>query len=482
MKNAEKIVRKNKVAQDYIDKISDNEEYFSNINEINKNLFMFKKDVEKTWLTHKTKQALQDFLVTENIFEWVSDQIFKQNFSAIALMSFDGKEKINKAKKIINNSQKTEQEVREELGLVIIDNKIKEEKPQKNTTEVITTNIEILKTDEKFIYNQAIKYGVTDKKQIAYILATVKWESWFKNIKERWWENKSYGKKWYYGRGFVQLTHKWNYRKFNKIIKNSWINFKDNKWNIMQDIDIVNNPDSILSSNELAAFILIHGMQKGLFRWKWNTRYSLDHFINSDKTDFYNARSIINGMSSAPSKYQSYAKGYLANLEKNQNLEKNRISETLIVWDSHVWWLQMGNYPWDTKHFNWYDTSQLYKEISNWGVDLDWKKSVVLYTGSNDITKNTVWKMGNNLKKIYEELQKKWVNLILCTLPENSTKGKDIAKVNGIITEFAKSKWLQIIDTNSHVSIAQNEYATDGIHFNSAWYQKISQEIESHFA
>ena len=45
-------------------------------------------------------------------------------------------------------------------------------------------NKEKQQVSEQYIYKQAKLYWVTDNRQIAYILATVKWECWFKNIKE----------------------------------------------------------------------------------------------------------------------------------------------------------------------------------------------------------------------------------------------------------------------------------------------------------
>lgn len=74
-------------------------------------------------------------------------------------------------------------------------------------------NKEKHQVSEQYIYKQAKLYWVTDNRHIAYILAIVKWECWFKNIKEIWWENRSYWRvdpstwKAYYGRWFLQLTH-----------------------------------------------------------------------------------------------------------------------------------------------------------------------------------------------------------------------------------------------------------------------------------
>jgi hypothetical protein len=50
-----------------------------------------------------------------------------------------------------------------------------------------------------------LSWGI-NKFQIAYILATAEWESRFSPIEEIGGKNKSYAP--YYGRGYVQLTHK----------------------------------------------------------------------------------------------------------------------------------------------------------------------------------------------------------------------------------------------------------------------------------
>ena len=81
----------------------------------------------------------------------------------------------------------------------------------------------------------------------------------------------------YYGRGFVQITWRVNYRKFGKHL----------------GIDLENNPDLALEP-ENALHILIDGMNKGMFTGK-----KLSDYINSKKCDFFNARRIINGIDCA---------------------------------------------------------------------------------------------------------------------------------------------------------------------------------------
>ena len=170
---------------------------------------------------------------------------------------------------------------------------------------------------EQWVYDKAVEYWITDNSQIAYVLSTIKGESAFKNQKEIGWENREYWKvdsstwKAYYGRWFIQITHKGNYEKYTQIIRESWKDFKDNAGNTLKwsEIDLVNNPDIILQSNDLAIFIAMDWMKN----W-WPNRQEtkrLDHYINGDKTDFYNARIIINWMSSNPWMYADNAQKYL---------------------------------------------------------------------------------------------------------------------------------------------------------------------------
>lgn len=177
------------------------------------------------------------------------------------------------------------------------------------------------KVSEQWIYDKAVEFWITDNRQIAYVLSTVKWECNYKNQSEIWkWIWKQY---WvvdqttgqaYYGRWFVQLTWKSSYEKFTQIIRDSWKEFKDNNGDVIKwsDVDLVNNPDLILQNNELAAFILMYWMKNWDFTWK-----KLDDFINDTKTDFYNARSIINWMTSKPQDYADNAQAYLSKLDKS---------------------------------------------------------------------------------------------------------------------------------------------------------------------
>ena len=171
---------------------------------------------------------------------------------------------------------------------------------------------------EPWVYDKAVEYWITDNRQIAYVLSTIKWESWFKNQKEIWWEDREYWRvdsvtwKAYYGRWFIQLTLKDNYENYTQIIRNYWKDFKANDGNIIKwsEIDLVNNPDIILKSNELAIFIAIHWMKNWTFTWE-----KLDDYINNKETDFVGARAIVNGSDKADS-FARNAQLYLDDLNR----------------------------------------------------------------------------------------------------------------------------------------------------------------------
>ncbi|SFD05273.1 hypothetical protein [Pragia fontium] len=78
----------------------------------------------------------------------------------------------------------------------------------------------------------------------------------------------------YRGRGLVQLTWKINYKKFMRLT----------------GIDIVTNPDLCLEINT-AVSIMMKGMRDGSFR----EDHTLERYLGEGKSDYFNARLIING-------------------------------------------------------------------------------------------------------------------------------------------------------------------------------------------
>lgn len=122
------------------------------------------------------------------------------------------------------------------------------------------------------------------KTQWAYIIATAYWETnrTFEAVKEAYWLSEEWRRNNlryypYYGRGIVQTTWKYNYQRYSDILK----------------IDLVNNPDKALDP-DISLFILTHGFKYGVF-----TGRKLEDYVNSNKTDFLNARRCINGTDKA---------------------------------------------------------------------------------------------------------------------------------------------------------------------------------------
>lgn len=131
----------------------------------------------------------------------------------------------------------------------------------------------------RLIIEEAQKEGLL-RNQLAYVLATAYHETahTMKPVKEAYWLSESWRKKnlryfpWY-GRGFVQITWEENYVKAGKILKT----------------DLTTNPDRVMEPL-ISARILVIGSRDG-----WFTGKKLSDYITLSKSDFVNARYIING-------------------------------------------------------------------------------------------------------------------------------------------------------------------------------------------
>jgi predicted chitinase len=139
------------------------------------------------------------------------------------------------------------------------------------------------------IVSEAQKQGISNKAQLAYILATTVHESGAGAHMEEFASGRAYegrrdlgnsqpgdGTR-YKGRGYVQITGRTNYRDWSKRL----------------GIDLVGNPDAA-KNPATAAKILVGGMKMGTFTGK-----KLDDYINGSKTDFTGARRIVNGTDKA---------------------------------------------------------------------------------------------------------------------------------------------------------------------------------------
>ncbi|MDI6854381.1 MAG: SH3 domain-containing protein [Deltaproteobacteria bacterium] len=148
------------------------------------------------------------------------------------------------------------------------------------------------------IKEECRKQGLGLPAQIAYVLATVEWETGgtFRPVREAYWKSEEWRRRNlryypYYGRGYVQLTWKENYRKYSEIL----------------GVDLVSEPDLALEP-ETALFILAHGFRTGAFTGK-----KLTDYVNEEKTDFLNARPCINALDRA-GEIATLAEGWLRRL------------------------------------------------------------------------------------------------------------------------------------------------------------------------
>lgn len=112
------------------------------------------------------------------------------------------------------------------------------------------------------------------------------------------------------GRGYVQITGRKNYTRFAKIL----------------GIDIVKNPEMTLKSS-VAFSIMTIGMHKGYFTGK-----KLSDYITPTKTDYRNARRIINGTDKAAT-LATYAKKFENVLARSVTTKKPapvKIADTFV--------------------------------------------------------------------------------------------------------------------------------------------------------
>lgn len=124
------------------------------------------------------------------------------------------------------------------------------------------------------------------RNQLAYVLATSDLETNFtqKPVREAYWLSEGWRQRNltyypYYGRGYVQLTHDWNYAKADA--------------NLGLGTALVRTPDMALNPS-IAAQILVQGMLRG-----WFTGKKLSDYITLQRSDFLNARRIVNKMDKA---------------------------------------------------------------------------------------------------------------------------------------------------------------------------------------
>ncbi|HEY4713913.1 MAG TPA: hypothetical protein VIH30_06700 [Aquirhabdus sp.] len=148
---------------------------------------------------------------------------------------------------------------------------------------------------------ECVAYGMSDIKQVAYVLATAYHETAKTMMPIREFGGFDYFMKRYdvsgknpqlakdlgnnivgdgatfCGRGYVQITGRANYQKFKTIL----------------NIDLIKNPELALLP-ENASRIAVYGMAQGRFTGK-----KLSDYINCTTCNYASARRIINGMDKA---------------------------------------------------------------------------------------------------------------------------------------------------------------------------------------
>lgn len=133
-------------------------------------------------------------------------------------------------------------------------------------------------------YSKALDVKLSLDEQ-AYIMATVWHETGhtFESEKEEGGEVQRY--KPYYGRGYIQLTHRDNYVRIGKYLYNLGYLHEPG---LLRDF-----PDLALDEH-LAMIILIKGMTR-----KWFTGVALGQYFNDNFADPMGARAVVNGSDKA---------------------------------------------------------------------------------------------------------------------------------------------------------------------------------------
>ena len=163
------------------------------------------------------------------------------------------------------------------------------------------------------IVRTAIEYGITDKRQIAYMLGTAQHESDnFATSREYDGPNQAIkngysGGDNYFGRGYVQTTHDHRYAEMDRTLGLGG--------------RLIANPDLAATDPKLGAQLMVVGMSRGIY-----TGVGLDRHIHGDRADYTAAREIVNGTDEA-----SRIAGYSRTWEQSVQGIMDRVSQQGIT-------------------------------------------------------------------------------------------------------------------------------------------------------
>lgn len=155
----------------------------------------------------------------------------------------------------------------------------------------VTAELKVLADKTQMTGMKAIVEGFemklpgADLRWLAYMLATAFHETaaTMEPVREAFWLTENWRKANlpyypYYGRGYVQLTHRENYKKAGDCI----------------GVDLVQAPDLALDPAN-AAFVMLVGMTEGWFRRDDHGRHTLARYFSHNVDDPAGARKIVNG-------------------------------------------------------------------------------------------------------------------------------------------------------------------------------------------
>lgn len=136
------------------------------------------------------------------------------------------------------------------------------------------------------IVRTALEYGISDQRQIAYMLASAQHDSdQFRTAREYGGPRQAIvrgygGGRNYFDRGYVQVTHDHRYAAMDRALELGG--------------GVIANPDVVATDPHIGAQSLVVGMMRGLFTGK-----SLHSYVGGQQSDYVNARRTVNGTDKA---------------------------------------------------------------------------------------------------------------------------------------------------------------------------------------